>query len=233
MALITTGSIVTDLKGRLGGHVFQRTLGGLMVRTERSHVNPKLPFQLGQRNLLQQMLQIWNSMSDTQRKAWDVYAVFRGYPQRKNTGNTLSGQMCFVKENILRQSGILPLLAIYSNIMQNPVMLFPPPQLNVVSVVNTAGVLSVTFDSGYDLLSYYPILYLSRSLTASQRSQNNKYQVMKGFTIPAGVYTITAQYVEKFGVVPPVGAWLNWKICNVPNAANGSSNFTSSRLQVT
>jgi len=78
MALIQMGAIATEIKGKLGGHVFQGSKGGTMIRTKGN--KNKRNFQLtdnilgsGQnRNLaLLKVAQKWTSMKQINKDSWN------------------------------------------------------------------------------------------------------------------------------------------------------------------
>lgn len=68
---IKFGAIVTDGRGKLGGHVLAKNRSGNYMRTKVTPVNPQTTFQQAQRSALGSLSSGWSGLTETQRQAWN------------------------------------------------------------------------------------------------------------------------------------------------------------------
>jgi len=68
--LIKWGSIVIDGSGKLGGHVFSKSIGGNTMRTLRKPRNPQTRGQQRVRAILTNLSQQWRLLTEVQRLSW-------------------------------------------------------------------------------------------------------------------------------------------------------------------
>jgi len=69
---IKWGSLVTDGRGKVGGHVASRNRSGAYIRTKVTPVNPNTSAQQAVKSILATLSQNWRSLTQTQRDAWDA-----------------------------------------------------------------------------------------------------------------------------------------------------------------
>lgn len=74
MARIKFGMMMTDARGKLGGHVFTKARSGATVRTKVSPTNPRTSAQSSARGSLASLSQAWSALSEVQRVAWNSAA---------------------------------------------------------------------------------------------------------------------------------------------------------------
>ena len=93
MARIKFGMMMTDARGKLGGHVFTKARSGATVRTKTSPTNPQTSAQGAVRSTFGALSQSWRNLSEEQRIAWNSKASTVGktnifgdsyYPSGKN-----------------------------------------------------------------------------------------------------------------------------------------------------
>lgn len=68
---IKFGAIVTDGRGKLGGHVLAKNRSGNYMRTKVTPVNPQTTYQQAQRSALGTLSSGWSGLTNTQRDAWN------------------------------------------------------------------------------------------------------------------------------------------------------------------
>lgn len=68
---IKFGAIVTDGRGKLGGHVLAKNRSGNYMRTKVTPVNPQTVYQQSQRSALGTLSSGWSGLTDAQRNAWN------------------------------------------------------------------------------------------------------------------------------------------------------------------
>ena len=72
MALIKFGLVVTDARGKLGGHVFTKSRNGSTVRTKTIPSNPQTTAQQAARSRLASFSAKWRDLTVAQRDAWNA-----------------------------------------------------------------------------------------------------------------------------------------------------------------
>ncbi len=65
------GSLITDGRGKIGGHVASKNRGGAYLRTKVTPVNPQTSYQSVARGRITTYSQGWRALTDTQRNAWN------------------------------------------------------------------------------------------------------------------------------------------------------------------
>ena len=74
MARIKFGMMMTDARGKLGGHVFTKAKSGATIRTKVTPLNPKTSAQSEARSALGANSQAWRMLTENQRLAWNSAA---------------------------------------------------------------------------------------------------------------------------------------------------------------
>ena len=72
--LIKFGAIVTDARGKIGGHVMSKNTYGAYMRTKVTPVNRGTTLQQNVRSSLTTIAQLWRTISDTARAGWESLA---------------------------------------------------------------------------------------------------------------------------------------------------------------
>lgn len=72
---IKFGALVTDGRGKIGGHVASKSASGAYLRTKVTPVNRQTSYQMVARGRLALFAQSWRSLTAAQRSAWDAAVV--------------------------------------------------------------------------------------------------------------------------------------------------------------
>ncbi len=193
MAKIKFGMIVTDMRGKLGGHVMSKNRSGAFARTKVTPTNPRTTSQMLSRSILSSVSSGWSNLTSAQRASWnnavedwmktDIFGDLKK-PSGKNLFSALN-------KNLLT-GGLASILVA------------PPkteiPYLSMSStVVKIAGPLvtpnNLVVPAGFTLQ-----ISSTGALSAGTSFTDGKYRVI-GYT-PAGSIvpaTVGTQYVAKFG----------------------------------
>lgn len=67
---IKFGALITDGRGKIGGHVASKNRGGAYLRTKVTPVNPQTSFQSVARGRITTYSQAWRALTEAQRSAW-------------------------------------------------------------------------------------------------------------------------------------------------------------------
>lgn len=65
------GAIVTEGRGKLGGHVASRNAGGAYFRTRVTPVNPQTVLQQSYRSIFGSISRSWRDLTESAREAWN------------------------------------------------------------------------------------------------------------------------------------------------------------------
>ena len=127
MARIKFGMMMTDARGKLGGHVFTKAKSGATIRTKVTPLNPRTSAQSEARSALGSNSQAWRMLTETQRLAWNSAA--QEVSKTNAFGDTYfpSGKNYFTAvNNNLRNVG--------GAVLENPPALVEMPGLTSVEV---------------------------------------------------------------------------------------------------
>lgn len=148
MAIIIPGGGVAEARGKLGGVIFSRNLGGTYMKTMAVPTNPATILQGNVRADFAQLASEWNlSLTPTQRDAWIEYAAATPFTNSLGQVINLTGMNWYIKLNAVRlQAGLSPVVQV------PPVVGTSEAQDNtfnvsdVVPSVPGPGSIEVTFD---------------------------------------------------------------------------------------
>lgn len=100
MAIIKAGSLVADIRGKVGTNVFSRNQGGAIVRDVGTWVQPDNENQVAIRAAIEALSKAWSStLSEAQRGTWKAYAVSNPRPNRWGTNSLVNGYSTFLRHN--------------------------------------------------------------------------------------------------------------------------------------
>jgi len=98
----------TDLSGKVGGLVASHNAGGAYFRAATIPTNPNTTFQQAVRNAFAQLSSLWvDTLTQTQRDEWELYAANVPLTNRIGEQHNVSGLNMYVRSNTPRlQTGI-------------------------------------------------------------------------------------------------------------------------------
>lgn len=106
--MLFRGSLIAQASGSVAGNTFSRNRGGQYIRNRATPVNPQTAQQVAVRNAFSQLTVAWGqTLTDTQRAAWDNYAA--NVPVLNALGDSifLTGFNMYVRSNTPRlQAGL-------------------------------------------------------------------------------------------------------------------------------
>jgi hypothetical protein len=95
MARVTYGSIITDIKGSIGGITFQHNANAKIARLRFTKAKKNTQKQITKITEFQTVLSLWQTLDGTEKAAWNAFAAT--YTKEDKWGNvkTLSGFQYF------------------------------------------------------------------------------------------------------------------------------------------
>ena len=225
MARIKFGMMMTDARGKLGGHVFTKAKSGATIRTKVTPLNPKTSAQSEARSALGANSQAWRTLSETQRLAWNSAA--QEISKTNAFGDTYfpSGKNYFTAvSNNLRNIG--------GAVISEPPVLVEMPGLTSVDV--DLDLLAEQLDIAPNFVGSDTDIMMVCNATSGQSAGrynfSGKYRKFVGLSLAgtpnnSAIYDL---YVSKFGV-PSVGQKVSFEFYLV----NGVTGQVSPRVTTT
>jgi len=212
MAKIKFGLVVTEARGKLGGHVFTKGRAGGVLRTKVTPVNPQSTAQLGVRNRFSTYSQGWKSLTAAQRAAWN--AAVSGFQ-----GTNIFG-------DIVSPSGFNLYQKLNNNLTtcSQSAITTPPTPAAVGEVVTS----SLTASEGTEALSLVlaaavPVntsvkVFATPQMSAGRSYVKSDYRLISVLAAEATTpVNLLAAYNTKFGTIDQVGAKIFVKTVAVNN----------------
>lgn len=107
---ISWGAMVTDGRGKLGGHVASKNRAGAYFRTKVTPVNPSTVAQVGARSRFAALSSAWRGLTQTQRDSWisavgdyaktDIFGDLKN-PSGSNLYQRLNNNLLVIGESAL------------------------------------------------------------------------------------------------------------------------------------
>jgi hypothetical protein len=193
------GAIVTDGRGKIGGHVASKNRGGAYLRTKVTPSNPNTAAQAQARSILASLSQTWSQLTDSQRLGWNAAVKEWGTTDIFGDIKNPSGINLFVKLN----SNLLNIGA--------SILLDVPAKEETPNIVVTSGTYDISTDTisvdfNTSLVSSVTVLVRATPvLSAGVSFVKSQFRVI-GFTTASGAdFDLAGVYSAKFGA-PFVGA---------------------------
>lgn len=100
MATVRLGSIVADIRGKVGDEIYSRNKGGIYVRSRPDWIQPDTQDQLDARAVLIALAPAWSAtLNDAKRATWRSYARQNLVPDKWGTPHPISGHCWFLRIN--------------------------------------------------------------------------------------------------------------------------------------
>lgn len=233
MARVKTSALISDISGKLNGSVFQRTQGGLCIRNQSGRINSNTARSNLRKVGMSNIQYEWQQLTDPERLLWQTYATYLNKKQKNNLSLNINGHQLFINVNSIRYDLSAENTLFQPWLLSTPVLAPLPQPLNIILVVINFGEITVTFDRAIDDTKEVVVLYLSRPLSASQMSPNQKMILMKSETLNGTDFICTDYYESVYGRSVIAGEWLQTKLALYNTDSENYSSMSVSRIQVT
>ena len=191
------GLVVTDGRGKLGGHVMSKNRSGNYIRTKVTPSNPKTAAQTAQRALLSQFSQGWKGLTQLQRNAW--LSAVDGFQKTNIFGDNVkpSGNTLYTRLNI------------NVAIAGGSALTLPPESVGVDALTSISGTASessgdfdVTVGPATTPADHALIIEATEQLSQGISNANNKFrQIAVDPALVAGVVDLSTIYSDRFGTL--------------------------------
>lgn len=225
MARVQVGPIVSDLRGKVGGNILQRSAHGLTLRALHKPVNPRTPLQATMRADMARLQMAWQQLTDNQRTAWSRWAEFQNLLTGKFIQAAQTGQQTFIQVNRYR-------LLTGQALLEDPVFTPYSQPIPTLALDNAGANLTATFDGMLDSSLYAPILFLSFPLTPTRNAKPAGVRYLNPVSnVTDTTWTYGQSYIDAFGALPDDNARL-WAQFGVQQIDNGALSIFQSTIVV-
>lgn len=204
MAVVKYGTIVTEIKGKMGGNVFQGGISGPTcgIKAHISKTSVALGKQdrstarklINQHGNLAMLAGYWRKMSDVDRAAWSTAAV--GFPFKNKFGEmyTASGFQVYMSLNL----NLMAIGVSMITVPPAPVVTVPTPAFTMVT-----GGSSDPFTFNTVVPSNYKVILLGTSqMSPGQNFVPSRLKAIQVFDHSfSGPSSVTDAYIDVFGSV--------------------------------
>ena len=189
------GAIVTDGRGKIGGHVASKNRAGAYLRTKVTPSNPNTVAQVQARGILASLSQSWSSLSESQRLGWNDAVKEWGSTDIFGDIKNPSGINLFVKLNANLISVGLPTVSDVPAKSEIPAVVL----IEGVYKIST-GTLTIYFNN---VLAdgYRALVRATPRLSAGVSFVKSQFRVIGYEVVQADRVTLIDYYSAKFGTV--------------------------------
>ena len=233
MAIIKLSALASDIKGRLGGTVFQRSSAGLAMRSQPGL--PRVKNSVNTEALAGMALcqWSWQALDPTARSLWQSYSVFRPRPTRKNINVFMNGQGVYVYENHLRYM-MRGFGSIFNPVINdNPVLSQPPLQLTPTFFFRSGSDFFLSTNENIAPTTEGIILYMSKPMPSSKQSAWFKSKMIRFEATMANANNINDAYLNAWYQLPESGQYVGYEMARYDNNLKTVSSFARGIAQVT
>jgi hypothetical protein len=193
MAKIKFGAIVTDMSGKLGGHVFAKNKGGSYMRTKTTPINPRSAAQMNIRGIFAAISSNWSALAQAGRDSFNAkvadYSKTNVFGDIKNpTGKALFQRL---NQN-LELTGQAQII-----VADSPSEV---PFANVLSADGAVAIPALSVTTGNSTVGSKLMIFATPPLSQGTAFVKNKLRLIS--VLPgavAGAFDVEAAYSERFG----------------------------------
>ena len=193
------GAIVTDGRGKIGGHVASKNRAGAYLRTKVTPSNPNTIAQAQARSILASLSQAWQTLTESQRSGWNDAVKEWGTTDIFGDIKKPSGINLFVKLNANLISVGYPTLSDVPSKMEVPSVIIS--SANLIILGDDIG---INFNSS-DANGFRALVRATPTLSNGVSFVKSQFRVIGNEEVFGTNLSIKNAYGAKFGV-PLVGA---------------------------
>ena len=211
MALIKLGGLAQDVRGSLNGTVFSRNRGGAYVRSKVSACQPVSAFSSAARAIFKAVAQYWAAkLTDSQRAAWEAFALLHPYVNVFGDSIQLSGIAMFQAVNrAIRQ--------VAADWIADPPETFVSEDLgDVVATITCVGGVPTNAELTIGrTLHYGEGLYLFATIPGAwtQKAQKTDFRLVNNAA--GGVYEVSQDFAADLISRFPSAVWTKDQYVNI------------------
>lgn len=193
MAVLKFGAIITDMKGKLGGQVFQGGNNSKVIRNNSYKKGTSTTARQAANRLIYSVSTLWRGLNDTQRGEWATAALSWGFVDKFGNAYYGNGYQCFMAFNTGR-------LQSFEAVVSSPNAPVSAESAGVFVIsADDATVMDVNWDVDTTVVQNF-LLYMTAPTTAGKNPNNLKYRfITSGATNGATSGSCSAEYDAVYG----------------------------------
>jgi hypothetical protein len=195
MARIQYGSIVSNIRGSVGGTTFQNNKYGFTVKSKSNPGNGSSIWRAGIKNSCITAVQAWSTLDPEVQTTWNSFAATHPQPVKHNPTSYLSGYALFIKWQ-------MSLLAAGQNMNFTPSFIIQDQNTYepTLTIGNTG--LTVNLHGLNAIFDVYHMISMSIPYPSFRAIQKNALRLIQSVPLPAQDYNISDSYMAHFGRLP-------------------------------
>jgi len=219
------GAIVTDGRGKIGGHVASKNRQGAYLRTKVTPSNGQTSFQQGVRNLFTQLSQAWRSLTQAQRDSWNGAVASFSKTDIFGDLRNPSGANLFQKlNNNLQSVGVA--------ILTDAPLPVEVPNTSLIEITETAvtGAMNLVLSDAVALGSSLKV-FATAPMSPGKNFVKSEFRLIT--TLDAETATpvsVNTEYLAKFGAAPLFGQKVFFKVLPISTDSGQAGSASSASL---
>lgn len=192
MARILPSALVSDIRGKVGGTLFQGSNAGLVAKALNTKASPRSIAQSRLKSVNAYVQGAWRSLSASQRETWKQFAAFVKVAQKNNIQRVISGQQLFIRSNVIRLMygiALLPVPDFSASIV--PQVTFEP--------VDIGGSLFLQASRQIDSSLEFVVCFMTFPVNVTINNPGSRYRLIVFTTTTASLFAIDQEYKAVFG----------------------------------
>jgi hypothetical protein len=197
MAQAKYGTIITELKGSIGGNTFQRNGYTTIVKTRRGPKRATTVSQNTIHNLLSLLTRRWATLTVAQQQAWRDFAAAHPVDDPFGQPKVLLGINWYVKINGYYYH-------LNGSFLDVPPAYIPPHNLPAITFINEGGIIKMQFAESWNFVSDPVEFFATFPTQRSTFGQKAGFKLIKFLkTGESSVVNIALFYYQKYGINLP------------------------------
>jgi len=225
MARIKTSGIISDIRGKIGGSVFQRGNGGLILRSGTTPVNKKSNRTEFSKSVQSSVRASWLALTSDQRQVWASFMQYKTVSQLNNAELFLSGQQYYMKCQYYR-------LYVGFSALTVPGFKQPTNLPRTFTIDMSGGQLIVTDPNGATPTSMFQFIFLTGTVPPSVNNPSNRLRAIPVQFFNAVTYDISTEYISIFGALPSSGDELFIKQASIDVPTGFNYPFITTKITI-
>ncbi|MEE8209004.1 MAG: hypothetical protein V3T88_08665 [Nitrosomonadaceae bacterium] len=198
MAKVKLSYLVSDIRGKIGGTVFQQSRGGLIIRNQPGKINRNSNRDTTSRNVLNSVVANFDRLSVSNQLVWTRFVEFSELKQKRTKDLFVSGRDAFIKFNYYRLRYAFPILTTpeFVKCVATPV---------TIDISTTGAVLTITTSRAMIPAEEFIILSLTNVYRSAVNNPGSAFKLIVFATTATNTFDVTAEYLAIFGITPQPG----------------------------
>jgi hypothetical protein len=194
MALVQTSSLISSIKGSVGGTTFSMNRAGLVAKSRLTGKKSMTSQQRTALNTSMAATHAWNELTFSQKGVFNAYALANEYTDRYGVVKPLTGYQWF--KQLSQTSAYFT-----GNQLTAPPAYAVPAALPGFSLNLIADNITVVWDTPIDVANLYIYLYATPPVRAKSALQRGSYRFLDVRSLDVETsFSILTQWNDAFGL---------------------------------